>query len=230
MRPRAAARRVGARDEPADPGGRGEEAHGRARPRLRGSLRRRPRAAAAASRARRTAATSATATCPSRSGMRSRRCCARGRAVLELAAARAGAPGGDRVRPRLELVGERLELRRLAARAVRERLREQPVGEPRVARQQRAVEIRADRAPDAGSPRSRSRRRCRSRRRRGRAAPRRRRAACGRRGSRSPRASARTPGSSSHSSRTSPIIRRSPATVSSGSRPTPGMSSPWKPR
>ena len=34
------------------------------------------------------------------------------------------------------------------------------------------------------------------------------------------------PGSSSHSSSTSPIIRRSPATVSSGSSPTPGISSP----
>ena len=34
----------------------------------------------------------------------------------------------------------------------------------------------------------------------------------------------RWPGSSSQSSRTSPIIRRSPATVSCGKRPTPGMS------
>ena len=37
---------------------------------------------------------------------------------------------------------------------------------------------------------------------------------------------ARSPGSSSHSSRTSPIIRRSPATVCSGRRPAPGSSSP----
>ena len=38
------------------------------------------------------------------------------------------------------------------------------------------------------------------------------------------------PGRSSHSIRTSPIMRVSPATVSIGSRPMPGMSSPWKPR
>ena len=47
--------------------------------------------------------------------------------------------------------GERLELRRLAAGAMRDRLREQPVGEPRVARQQRPVEIRADRAAGAAA-------------------------------------------------------------------------------
>ena len=39
-----------------------------------------------------------------------------------------------------------------------------------------------------------------------------------------------SPGSSSHSISTSPIMRRSPATVSSGRSPMPGMSSPWKPR
>ena len=50
---------------------------------------------------------------------------------------------------RLEHVGERLELRRLAAGPVRERLREQPVGEPRVAGKQRPVEVRPDRAADA---------------------------------------------------------------------------------
>ena len=36
------------------------------------------------------------------------------------------------------------------------------------------------------------------------------------------------PGTSSHSSRTSPIIRRSPATVSCGKRPTPGSDPPWR--
>ena len=53
---------------------------------------------------------------------------------------------------------------------MRERLREQPVGEPRVARQERPVQVRPDRHGRRGSPRSRSRRRCRSRRRRARAA------------------------------------------------------------
>ena len=53
----------------------------------------------------------------------------------------------------LELVGRAARSRRLAA-CVRERLREQPVGEPRVARQQRAVEVRADHARRRGSPRS----------------------------------------------------------------------------
>ena len=48
----------------------------------------------------------------------------------------------------LELVVERLEDRRLPARAVRRRLREQPVGEPGVAREQRPVQVRADRAAD----------------------------------------------------------------------------------
>ena len=40
----------------------------------------------------------------------------------------------------------------------------------------------------------------------------------------------RTPGSSSHSSRTSPIMRVSPATVSNGNTPMPGRSAPWRSR
>ena len=81
-----------------------------------------------------------------------------------------------------------------------------------------------------GHPRSRIRRRSRSRRRRGRAARRPGRAAFGRRGSRSPRSCRRSPGTSSHSSSTSPIIRRSPATVSCGKSPTPGSDAPWRSR
>ena len=46
---------------------------------------------------------------------------------------------------------QRVELRRLAARRVRERLRQQPVREPRVPRQQRPVEVRADGAADAAA-------------------------------------------------------------------------------
>ena len=53
------------------------------------------------------------------------------------------------MRLRLELVVQRLEDRRLAARAVRRRLRQQPIGEPGVAREQRPVQVRADRAADA---------------------------------------------------------------------------------
>ena len=49
----------------------------------------------------------------------------------------------------LELVAERLEL--AAAAAVLERPREQPVGELRVARQQRPVEVGADRRTDAAA-------------------------------------------------------------------------------
>ena len=55
------------------------------------------------------------------------------------------------MRARLERVRKRCELGRLAARAMGERLLEQPVGEPRVARQERAVEIGADRATDAAA-------------------------------------------------------------------------------
>ena len=53
------------------------------------------------------------------------------------------------MRLRLELVVQRLEDRRLAARAVRRRLRQQPIGEPGVAREQRPVQVRADRAADS---------------------------------------------------------------------------------
>src|SRR5665647_865643 len=73
------------------------------------------------------------------------------RRLRETAAARIGAFGGDGVSTRLELVGQRLELPRLSAGAVRQRLREQPVGQPRVAREQRPVEIRPDRPSDAGA-------------------------------------------------------------------------------
>ena len=51
----------------------------------------------------------------------------------------------------LEGVLERLELGRLLAGRVRQRLCEQPVGEPGIPRQQRAVEVRADRAADAAA-------------------------------------------------------------------------------
>jgi len=64
---------------------------------------------------------------------------------LEPAAACVRALRGDFVRTRLELVRERSELGRLAAGAMRECLCEEPVGEPGVARQQRPVQIRADR-------------------------------------------------------------------------------------
>ena len=51
------------------------------------------------------------------------------------------------MRRELELVGERLEPGGSPPVAVRERLREQPVREPRVARQQRPVQVRADARP-----------------------------------------------------------------------------------
>src|SRR5262249_17252224 len=47
-----------------------------------------------------------------------------------------------------ELVGERLQVRRLAAEAVRERLGEQPVRQARVAGEERAVEVGPDHATD----------------------------------------------------------------------------------
>src|SRR5204863_774261 len=53
---------------------------------------------------------------------------------------------GGRMRAGLELVGERLELGRIAAGRVRERVFEEPVGKPRISRQERAVQVRADRA------------------------------------------------------------------------------------
>ena len=139
-------------------------------------------------------------------------------AVAARAPPRAGAPGGD-AWPRLSSSGGQLGGLR---RRVRERLREQPVGEPRVAREERAVQVRADRAPDAAAleaalavvPEARddAAERLRARRR----------AASGPAWFSNPASVRGSPGSSSHSSRTSPIIRRSPATVSSGKRPTPG--------
>ena len=87
-----------------------------------------------------------------------------GRAGLAFPAARAGAGPRTRAARVTQLVAERLELGRLAARTMSERLREQPVRQVRVARQQRAVQIRADRAADAAAFEARSRRRSRSRR------------------------------------------------------------------
>ena len=49
-----------------------------------------------------------------------------------------------------ELVGQRLQLGRLAV-AMRERLREQPVGEPGIPRQERAMEVRPEGASDAAT-------------------------------------------------------------------------------
>ena len=69
-----------------------------------------------------------------------------------------------------------------------------------------------------------------TRERRVRAASRRRRAACGRRGSRSPATVVDDAVPRSTSSRTSPISRRSPATVSSGKTPAPGIQEPSRPR
>src|SRR5207248_9725283 len=70
---------------------------------------------------------------------------------LKAAAPRLRPRGRDRMRLRLQGVVERLEARRLASRPVRDCLREQPVGEPRVPREERAVEVRADRAADAAA-------------------------------------------------------------------------------
>src|SRR5712692_8495975 len=47
-----------------------------------------------------------------------------------------------------EVIGERLQRRRLVE-AMCERLFEQPVGEPRVPRQERAMQVRPDGTPDA---------------------------------------------------------------------------------
>ena len=68
--------------------------------------------------------------------------------ALETPAATARPLGGHRVRLRLEPVGQRLELRRLSTRRVRQSLRQQPVREPGIAGEQRAVEVGADRAAD----------------------------------------------------------------------------------
>src|SRR5205085_12052133 len=64
---------------------------------------------------------------------------------LEAAAAVAGSLRGDAMGLGLQLVSQPVEARNLRrARAVGERLRQQPVREPRVPRQERAVEVRAD--------------------------------------------------------------------------------------
>ena len=63
---------------------------------------------------------------------------------LMSAAALAGAARCDRVRLGFELVLQWLQFLRLAARRVRKRLCEEPVCEPGIAWQQRAVEIRSD--------------------------------------------------------------------------------------
>ena len=70
---------------------------------------------------------------------------------LVAAAAFACAPRSDRVRLGLEIVLQGLEPLRLTAGRVRERLREHPIGEPRVAGEQRAVEIRSDNSPDTAT-------------------------------------------------------------------------------
>ena len=52
------------------------------------------------------------------------------------------------MRLQLEVVRKGIELGRLA-QTMRERLGEEPVREPRIARQERAVEVRAEDAPGA---------------------------------------------------------------------------------
>src|SRR5881397_2529104 len=69
--------------------------------------------------------------------------------ALVATAAGFGSACGDPVGLRLELVRKRLERLGVAPRRVGERLRQHPIGEPRVAREQRAMEVRADRAADA---------------------------------------------------------------------------------
>src|SRR5262245_42307344 len=68
----------------------------------------------------------------------------------EAAAAVAGAAGRHRVRLLLQRVRERIELD-LAAGRVGQRVGEQPIREPRVARQQRAVQVRAVHAASAAA-------------------------------------------------------------------------------
>ena len=140
---------------------------------------------------------------------------------LEPAAARARALGGDACASRLELVRERRELGRPAG--VGERLGEQVVGEPRVARQQWAVEVRAVDAAASGSPRRRD-------------APSLPKPETTRPSGSAPSSRIVRPAwfskpasvwpAQAQSSSTSPIIRRSPAIVCSGSRPIPGSSVP----
>ena len=144
--------RVRAGRQPPDPRGCRQQAHGRAHARLRERVRPqgeqpRPQAAegmAALPRQRRGARA---APGRGREGAEDR-----AGALAEAAAARACPCCGHLVGTAFELVGKRLELRRLAgAQPVGERLREQPVGEPRVTRQKRPVEIRADHAADTAA-------------------------------------------------------------------------------
>src|SRR5688572_10473942 len=69
---------------------------------------------------------------------------------LEAPPAPVGAHGGDLVGVALEVVGQGFERGRLPE-AVAQGLREQPVGEPRVPRQQRPVEVRPDGAAEAAA-------------------------------------------------------------------------------
>src|SRR6266849_4135729 len=71
--------------------------------------------------------------------------------LSETAATGTGTFRGHRVRSGFQLVRQRRKLGRLAAGPVGERLREQPVGEPWVARQERTVEVRTDGSADPRS-------------------------------------------------------------------------------
>ena len=126
-------------------------------------LRRRPLASLAARTSRRTTprsgargssrpTSSTTSSCTRRSsasshaGSRATRPSTSARSGPRFRAPTAACAGARRPRPACaaplrELVRERLELGRLAAGAMRERLCEQAIGEPRVARQQRAVQV-----------------------------------------------------------------------------------------
>src|SRR5215212_6668331 len=72
-------------------------------------------------------------------------------ARLEAAAARTRPCGRHLVRRCLELVLERLELGRLASGRMRERLCQEPVGKPRIPREEGPVQVRADHAADAAT-------------------------------------------------------------------------------
>src|SRR5205823_8157726 len=72
------------------------------------------------------------------------------RSPLTAAAARLGPTSGDGVRLQLVVVRKGIELRRLT-QTMRERLREQPVGKPRIARQERPVQIGAHGPTDAAA-------------------------------------------------------------------------------
>ena len=77
----------------------------------------------------------------------------RARATLRLlpaAAALAGTGGRNLLCLRLQLVLERVEMRRLTG-LPGERLRQEPVGEPGVPREQRPVQVRPERAPPAAA-------------------------------------------------------------------------------